>query len=137
MSNELCDTRVEGLGGVLASLPIRRIAEIVECTDDLQQRVASRLANAIVVVRQLTNELDRALFDVRQEVRASMGEDATDSVGSNLFLNADGAVNVEHLIDVNCEVFNIAVHRNGCRRCSPRRKACNCLCGRSYAKLFR
>lgn len=52
------------------STPLNGVANLVERADDLKQGLGRGLADAVVVVRQLRDELDRALLDERQEVHA-------------------------------------------------------------------
>lgn len=115
MFDELLNTGLEGMSDVLAGLPLRWVAEFIERTDGLQKRIGSRLADTVIVVGELADKLNRALLDVRQEVLTSGVEDAADGVGSNLLLNADGAVDIEHLVNVNVDVLAVTIvdHRDG------------------------
>ena len=58
-------------------------------------------------MRQEPDELDRALLDVRQEVLARRGEDRADRVRRDLLLDADGAVDVENLVEVDVNSFDV------------------------------
>ena len=87
--------------------PLSSTAQIIEGTDDLQKTVSSTLPDTIVVVRQLSDELHGALLDIRKEVVTSVGADGTDGVASNLLLNADGAVDVENLVEVDVNSFDV------------------------------
>ena len=51
-------------------------------------------------MRELVDQLERALLDVGQEVVARRGEDRADGVRGDLLLDADGAVDIEELVDV-------------------------------------
>ena len=46
-------------GSRLSRLPLRRLAEVVERADDLKERVRRGLADAVVVVREERDELER------------------------------------------------------------------------------
>ena len=87
--------------------PLSSTAQVIEGTDDLQKTVSSTLPDTIVVVRQLSDELHGALLDIRKEVVTSVGADGTDGVASNLLLDADGAVDVENLVEVDVNSFDV------------------------------
>ena len=124
MLDEVLDVLVEGHNDRLARLPLGRVLDVVEGADDLEERLGRCLANAVVVVRELGDELDCALLDKRQEVHASGGEDTADGVRSDLLLDADRAVDVEQLVDVDVEVFAVeAVNGDGGSRGRARSEA--------------
>ena len=107
MTNEVLDSGVQRNLDLLAGDPFRGVAESVESADDAQERVACGLANAVVVVAQLSDELDRARLDEGQEVSLGGLEEAANGVGGNFLLDADGAVDVENLVEVDVNSFDV------------------------------
>lgn len=105
--DEILDLLVERDLHDLAGLPIGGVADLVERAYDLEQGLGRGFADAVVVVRQLRDELDRALLNERQEVGSRGGEEPTNRVRGNLFLNADRAVDVEQLVDVDIDVLAV------------------------------
>ena len=58
-------------------------------------------------MREEPDELDRALLDERQEVALGVREDDADRVRRDLLLDADGAVDVENLVEVDVNSFDV------------------------------
>ena len=58
-------------------------------------------------MREEPDELDRALLDERQEVALGVREDDADGVRRDLLLDADGAVDVEDLVEVDVNSFDV------------------------------
>ncbi len=92
--------------------PLLVLAQVIEGPDDLQQRIRRALPDALVIVGQERDELERAGLDERQEVHLGRGEERADGVGRDLLLDGNGAVDVHHLLDVDVlEVDGgVAVH---------------------------
>ena len=121
MGDELADLRVQDgrLNSASASIPcinqyeqqkthrvgtgnpLLVLAQIIEGPDNLQQRIRRALPDALVVVGQERDELERAGLDEGQEVHLGRGEERADGVGRNLLLDGNGAVDVHHLLDVD------------------------------------
>ena len=104
MVDDLLHLGFERLDVRVAGLPLRRVAQFVERADNLEQRVRRALADTVVVVGELTNEFERRFLDIWQEVLARGREHGTDSVRRDLLLDADRAVHVEELVDVEVVV---------------------------------
>lgn len=116
MVDQLLHTRVQRNLNILARLPFGRVAESVERPDDTKEGVTCGLADAIVVVTELSDELDRALLDIRQEVAFRGREQSADCVCGDLFLDADRAVDVKNPVDIDVEFLVGAIYANGSRR---------------------
>lgn len=104
-----------------ARFEVRRSTEIVECPDNLQQGVACGLANTFVVVAEQVDEDEGAFLHVRKEMVPGCGEEHPDSISSDLLLDGDSAVDVEHFTLV--KVFDVQLNicnGNGSRGRSPR-----------------
>src|SRR5262245_59140458 len=89
-----------------ARLPFLMITEFVESPDDLQQRICCRLSNTLVIMRQQPNQLQSALLDVGEEMVMCRGKQGPDSVRSNLFLDGDGTIDIEHFIKIDIFEFD-------------------------------
>ncbi len=77
------------------------LAQVIEGPDDLQQRIRRALPDALVIVGQERDELERAGLDEGQEVHLGRGEERADGVGRDLLLDGNGTVDVHHLLDVD------------------------------------
>lgn len=83
-----------------ARLPLLRVTEVIETANDLKKRVGCALANAIIVVRQEADEVERALFNIWQEMRLGSRKDNTNRIRCDLLLDADRAVHIQQLLEI-------------------------------------
>jgi hypothetical protein len=86
-------------------MPVLMIAEFIENPDNLQKRVGSGLSDALVIMGKQLYQLQGTLLDIWEEVIASCRKDSANCVSSDLLLNGDGAVDVEHLIEI--DIFDL------------------------------
>lgn len=93
----------------LARSPLRRIAQIVEGTDGLKERISCTLADTLIVMCEEIDKFDRAFLNVRQEVTPGSSEDCTNRIGGNLFLDSDGTVDIHYFIDVDILQLNYGI----------------------------
>ena len=98
MADEVRDVLVERRRGRRrVGLPFRGLRELVESTDDLEGRVARRLANALVVMLRELSELERALLSIWREVLARRGKERAHRVSGDVLLDSNSRVGVQHL----------------------------------------
>lgn len=68
-------------------------------------------------MRKLSDQLDSAFLDIRQEVGASGSKKSTEGVCGNFLLNTDHAVYFQQLVDINLfEGVNTDCSRRGASR---------------------
>ena len=82
-------------------LPLGRVAQFVHSPNDRQERLQRTLPDPIVIMRELSDQLDSAVLDVRQEVGTGGFKKSTEGVRGDLLLDTDHTVYFEQLVNIN------------------------------------
>jgi hypothetical protein len=99
MVDNLLDVGVEGDLNDTSGDPVLRVGELVDGFDEGEEGTDGALSDTLVVVVQKLNENLNSLLDVRHEGLLGSLEQLSDSVGGDLLLDGDSAVDVgEHLL---------------------------------------
>ena len=93
------------------------IAYIVEGSDNFQKRIYRTLPDALVIMRQKLDELERTWLDEGQKMDLSGSKESTDSIGRYLLLDGDGTVYFHHpIVNGFVKIYDIAHSKAICRR---------------------
>lgn len=81
--------------------PVWVVAQFIESSDDIEKGGKSALSDTFVVVVQQLHELERARFNIGQEVCLGRQGKGAHCIRSNLFLDGNSTVDFIEFIKIN------------------------------------